>query len=529
MAEFASRQAQAESSYLLSPARPERTAPEPAHAPDPLVVQQQALGNQAIQRLANQCPLKLPSPALCPTGGACHACPAPLQAKLTVNEPGDPYEQEADRIAEEVMRQPGPVVGEPPIQRQCQDCDEEVRRQPAALEEEEEEEEAPVQAKPVAGTITPLIQRQTASVEEEEEEEEVEAKGMPGATPQMTPAGQAQVNALRGGGQPLPAPLRSFFEPRFGHDFRGVRVHADAAAATTAQAVRARAFTLGRDVVFGSGQYAPETESGRKLLAHELVHVVQQGEPLRQDGVAQGESGTVQRKHECEQRTRGSCTGDNHKQVLEAFKTAAEWLGRIRYRVEDYTKAPDRPENSDVAAALKKHFGWDESRRGTSLTGPDVPRQVDKDIGTLYKQISIPFYDYCGSSEAGGKGSPKGKEDRPAGPATSPGGAAKRDDDAGQLLGWTGTNCYIFYPLFFTRVSKWGSRYAGRVVLHEMAHSWLHADDVAYEGEKRYPPTVGWQSLLNADSYACFIRDIQPPQKPARKPATGGKGAKPPR
>jgi hypothetical protein len=82
---------------------------------------------------------------------------------------------------------------------------------------------------------------------------------------------------LRSPGQPLDRQTRAFFEPRFGHDFSRVRVHADANAAASAAAVNALAYTVGRDVAFGAGQYAPETSAGRKLLAHELTHVVQQG------------------------------------------------------------------------------------------------------------------------------------------------------------------------------------------------------------------------------------------------------------
>lgn len=81
---------------------------------------------------------------------------------------------------------------------------------------------------------------------------------------------------LRSPGQPLGADTRAFVESRFGHDFSRVRIHADARAAESARAVNALAYTVGRDVVFGAGQYAPETMHGRKLLAHELAHVMQQ-------------------------------------------------------------------------------------------------------------------------------------------------------------------------------------------------------------------------------------------------------------
>ena len=83
-------------------------------------------------------------------------------------------------------------------------------------------------------------------------------------------------DVLRSPGRPLDAATRAFMEPRFGHDFGGVRVHADARATASARAVNALAYTVGQDVVFGAGQYAPETGAGRRLLAHELAHTVQQ-------------------------------------------------------------------------------------------------------------------------------------------------------------------------------------------------------------------------------------------------------------
>ena len=83
---------------------------------------------------------------------------------------------------------------------------------------------------------------------------------------------------LRTPGEPLDAASRTFMESRFGHDFSRVRVHTNTRAAESAQAVQSLAYTVGRDVVFGSGQYAPGTSTGRRLLAHELTHVIQQGD-----------------------------------------------------------------------------------------------------------------------------------------------------------------------------------------------------------------------------------------------------------
>ncbi|NTU83536.1 MAG: DUF4157 domain-containing protein [Chloroflexales bacterium] len=182
----------------------------------------------------------------------------PIQTKLAVNRPGDRYEQEADRVADQVMRMPKPSV------------------QRSALPEGDEENER-LQLKPLADQITPLVQREALPEEDEDEEEEaLQAKAT--ATPALTTAGEASIQAVRqGGGQPLDPATRAFMEPRLGHDFGRVRVHAGPRAAEAARSVGARAFTVGRDVAFGTGQYAPGTAEGRRLLAHELVHTVQQG------------------------------------------------------------------------------------------------------------------------------------------------------------------------------------------------------------------------------------------------------------
>lgn len=96
-------------------------------------------------------------------------------------------------------------------------------------------------------------------------------------------------DVLSSSGHPLDRTTRAFFEPRFGHDFSPMRIHADARAAESAQAVEARAYTVGRHVVFGAGQYALATRAGMRLLAHELAHVVQQ------DRGQVGYSGVMQR------------------------------------------------------------------------------------------------------------------------------------------------------------------------------------------------------------------------------------------
>jgi hypothetical protein len=100
---------------------------------------------------------------------------------------------------------------------------------------------------------------------------------------------------LASSGRPLDAGTRAFMAKRFGHDFSRVRVHADAQAAASAQAVGARAYTVEHDVVFGAGQFAPGTAAGRWLLAHELVHTLQQQGPGNE---VSGEAAHLQRAGE---------------------------------------------------------------------------------------------------------------------------------------------------------------------------------------------------------------------------------------
>ncbi|MGH2538029.1 MAG: DUF4157 domain-containing protein, partial [Candidatus Promineifilaceae bacterium] len=169
-------------------------------------------------------------------GGACGACGREkrlgIQPKLRLNRPGDRYEQEADRVAEQVMAMP-----EPKLQRRT---------------DEEDEEDELLRTKP-------LVQRRATG----------------GGAAGEAPASVRQ--ALRAPGQPLDSVTRSFMESRFRQEFGRVRVHTDALAAESAAALNAAAYTAGEDVVFGRDQFAPGTAGGRRLLAHELAHVVQQG------------------------------------------------------------------------------------------------------------------------------------------------------------------------------------------------------------------------------------------------------------
>jgi len=210
-----------------------------------------------------------------------------IQPKLRIGQPNDKYEQEADQVADQVMRMPdlkgalGKREKESSLVQRESTC-------PECKDEEEEKEKNQIQTKPIGDQITSLVQRQEEPEEEEEEEpgkgeeekeeeeEPIQTKGLSNKSPQVSPGLQSKIQSMRGGGQLLPRAIRNYVEPRFGHDFSQVRLHMDSRAAETAMAMNAEAFTIGRDVVLNTGEYSLKTNAKKKLLAHELAHVVQQ-------------------------------------------------------------------------------------------------------------------------------------------------------------------------------------------------------------------------------------------------------------
>jgi LysM repeat protein len=126
-----------------------------------------------------------------------------------------------------------------------------------------------------------------------------EAGVAPSASPDARPDVESQIESGSSGGEPLSADLRDYFEPRFGQDLSDVRIHKDAQASGSAKVIHARAYTKGKDIVLGAGEYSPETTEGKKLLAHELTHVIQQQRAGRrvQRYEAEGMSATGEKSH----------------------------------------------------------------------------------------------------------------------------------------------------------------------------------------------------------------------------------------
>ncbi len=216
----------------------------PCSAPSPIHRLQRTLGNRAMTSLLRS---------------------RIIQPKLTVSHPDDEYEREADEVADRVMRmvETGPISGaQPKVQRKCATCDEEENFQAISSlqsieggEEEPEFAAMPVQRKAefgaVAGSSLPVVDR---------------------------------LRGTQSGGELLPSGTRHSMEAAFGRDFSRVRVHRDGAAAELSHQLSALAFTHGNHVYFGKGKFAPEESSGKRLLAHELAHVVQQGQAAPRNG-----------------------------------------------------------------------------------------------------------------------------------------------------------------------------------------------------------------------------------------------------
>lgn len=236
---------------------------------------QRTIGNQAVQRLleANTQDVKGDSTTEIARFGhdfsriPLHSIArAGIQPKLTISTPGDIYEQEADQVADQVMRMPDPIRSTEQASMKVltpfRPAVATIMRQPTprGTEEEMDLEKQRTMLKLVCPDCEDLLQAKEASSE-----------GI-----RVSTGFESQIKNLQYGGQPLSNSVRESLEPKFGYDFSNVRIHTEAQAGDTARRMNALAFTIGPHIVFAPGQFAPHSYQGKKLLAHELTHVVQQ-------------------------------------------------------------------------------------------------------------------------------------------------------------------------------------------------------------------------------------------------------------
>ena len=209
---------------------------------------------------------------------------------LEVSQPWDAAEREADRIADQVLRMPAPSALPQisprslarAVARKCRACAEEDEHKhgPGALDPTEREREDEAGAGLAVDRDMPLPDELI-----ERPDEPIPMGAAPVIRVHRCACGGRSAEETRpavpadlvpGIGTGLAPSVRAFFEPRFGFSFDRVRVHTGGRAAATARSLDALAYTVGNDIVFGAGQFAPETDAGQRLLAHELTHVVQQ-------------------------------------------------------------------------------------------------------------------------------------------------------------------------------------------------------------------------------------------------------------
>jgi hypothetical protein len=285
---------------------------------------QRSFGNQIVQRLIKS---------------------GNIMAKLMIGRQNDPYEREADQVADRVMQMP----------------EQDVKQQ---AEPKKEGEALPHQF--VSSEITPTAQSQEILEDKEfqeklepetdeqyraqkleEDEEPIQSKESMEGKRKVKPEFTNRLYSLKGGGKPLPESVRAPFEKRFGHDFSGVRTHTGSEASDLARSLNAKAFTSGRDIVFGTGQYSSDSSHGKRLLAHELTHVIQQtrgqinqgrkGERQKISGVTPSVNELIQRQiKDVNQAELASFFSQPEpalpKNILQKYLTAPQ-LMKIQYKV----------------------------------------------------------------------------------------------------------------------------------------------------------------------------------------------------
>lgn len=231
-----------------------------------LIDLQRVIGNQGLQRMLAQ-----------------HK----IQAKLTVGAADDVYEQEADRVAKEVV---SGAASNDAVQRQAPEEEEmmlkrvDIQREAELDEEEMMLKRVDIQREAELDEEEMMLKRADIQREAELGEEEMMLKRADIQRANVDMSGsfdvddniEGQINSLKGGGQELPSETREFMESGFGQDFSNVRVHTSSEADTLNRSIGARAFTTGSDIFMRPEEFKPDTTEGKELLAHELTHVVQQ-------------------------------------------------------------------------------------------------------------------------------------------------------------------------------------------------------------------------------------------------------------
>ena len=443
--------------------------------------------------------------AACACGGTCSHCSgetgaaANQQLKLTVNEPGDAFERDADRTADQVMRMSAPTA-EPGLVAPTSSLGPSRRRALA------------LQRKCACGGSSSGC---TDCKESEGKLHRHTSDRGPATAPPIVH------EVLRSPGQPLDAGTRGFMEPRFGADFGDVRVHSDSRAAESARAVGARAYTVGRTIAFGSGEYRPDAEGGRRLLAHELSHVVQQAgatqpgvqragdaeqaettsavdaepaQPMGPPNAAPSCADVCGEPEKCIREKDEQCTTDQEKIISAVWAKVATNLTNA---VNNFT-----PGTLTAAAtkSLKDNFNW-----STGTSPADLPDKVKANLDDAMTKFSDNLCTKCVKCPAG---------------------------KVAQIDQRKGENCLKFNCYVICDGMK-DDAAAAHALTHELFHRVVSQGPAGevYRGQAGYPlpPTM---ALKQADPYASLIDDLLPatpaPTKPGAPPSAPAPTPAPP-
>ncbi len=305
-------------------------------------------------------------------------------------------------------------------------------------------------------------------------------------------------------GRPLDEGSRGFMESRFGHDFSHVRIHTDAQAAKSAKAINAMAYTVGGHVVFDSGQYAPQSISGRKLLAHEMTHVLQQSKGDLSQAIDHPEdpseveaeknaklidstdhlSFTVQRPAISRETTTteevippttpNSCGLEQHRRIFPAAMQAIQWLETAISSLNAFIATPAAEGSAAQArGALNRNF---------HSTAAATATQVRDRLNTLHNDISNRTTLNVECHDAS-------------------------DTSCGAAGAYVSGSLLVFCPAFFGG----GSTRQAESIIHEMAHSLLgdpHITDRAYQSDRIYTMLSTDEALTNAESFGLLVHEL---------------------
>ncbi|MEP0757604.1 DUF4157 domain-containing protein [Coleofasciculus sp. FACHB-T130] len=317
--------------------------------------------------------------------------PPPIQPKLTIGEPGDKYEQEADKTAAEVVQRlhaPMPSYGRDLSQPESQ-LAQTIKAGMVQSSNAMHQQGIPNhQNKLMRKLDVPTLQREV--MPEEEEEKELQMKpmiqcqssedGKP-ASPDL----EASIQQARGSGQPLAQSILEPMEQAFGADFSGVKIHTDAQSNQLNRSIQAKAFTTGQDIFFREGAYEPGSRGGQELIAHELTHVVQQNGSAVQRSLQPQQKSVIQRQgDQSPAQSTAGFSGDVAGDLDKLYKQAEEAQPELYEKVTQIAS-----ETSGVAKLPQALKGRERAMEKTMADYKgDVSKLVDIARGSIvYKSF----------------------------------------------------------------------------------------------------------------------------------------------